>query len=157
MRLIGAFIRFKSKLEDLHTRKTGLLQECTHIIGDISEVFRDQGQIRTEVFAEGMKEGDAGTLLPMSGPRVLTSCRDSPVGFETAEVIEPQYIKMLQLMPDPPDPPVEQFVPVPGPVVEWVVPHLSLFGKIIRRDTGHGSKRSVFIHLKEFRMHPGDH
>ena len=107
------------------------------LIGDDAQIFGDNRKIVSQGILDGVKEFIARSLHPLPIDGSLLPEFHRPVGLKPAEMINPEDIKDIQLVPDSGDPPGKAFFLMGIPGIQRIAPQLSRGREVIRRNPGH--------------------
>src|SRR5208337_4875821 len=155
MRNVGIFGRIasKSKQQDLHSGQCEFAHDCLDFWSDDTEVFGNYRN-RGEAPQQRMEELPGGSFHPFAVDGGFFRRRHFPVGYEPPEVIEPNYVKTLQIVLYAADPPlIEGFLElVPG--INRIAPQLPGFTEIVRRHPRDENRSLVTVELKVLRICP---
>ena len=92
----AAVARVEGELEDLHAGVTGVLEQAVNGRCEEAQVLGDDGLLAQRA-VDGAEQADARSLEPLATAGVLVAKRDGVVGVETAEVVDAQHVKQLEL------------------------------------------------------------
>ena len=121
--------------------------------GDQAEIFGDEWEV-SEYLLETLKKFVTGGLNPLAIDRSLLFGGDGPVGFEAAEVIEPNRVVKRERTTDTRDPPVEASFAQCTPFVKRIAPTLAGLREIIRGHAGDANRTPLFIELEDLGVRP---
>src|SRR5690606_13346475 len=94
-------------------------------------------------------------LLPATFARRGGGRRHLPVRLEGAKMIDAQEIESLELVLEPPHPPIEPRTLVRGPIVQRVAPELTVLVEIVGRHAGDRRGPAAIVDLEELGLPPG--
>ena len=143
-----------AKLQDLHAGEMEFIPKLFHLFGDDPQVFRDDRKLFSQLFLHSLEQLGAGAFQPFAVDCVLGICRNRPVGFESAEMVDPYAVYHLELALDPADPPCVACFLMLSPVIQGIAPQLSGLREIIGRDAGHFGRISFGIQTEQFLLAP---
>ena len=118
-------IAIKGELQHLHPWQLQAITQGLHIRSDHAQILRDQRQAATTSLLQPPQDGEAGGWQPTAVLRGVITSRHAPVAGESAEVINPQQIKQLQLPFEALQPPAVAIEPMTAPAIHRRRPELA--------------------------------
>ena len=151
--IIALLAGIEGKLQHLHARIAGLLDQPDHRRRHIPEILGDDRTV-SQRFFQRVEKRIPGPGHPFSIDRGLLSVRNFEILVKAAEVIDPHDIIAPEAVGKPFHPPGKIRAPVILPIVNRISPQLSCRGEPIRRAPGHHRRISLVIQLEQLRMAP---
>src|SRR5258706_5606689 len=151
--IVGAGVAAERELSNAHPRKTAIVTQLFHFMGDDSQIFGDDWQFPQRV-ANGLEQFPARRFDPMAAFGSLVAARNLPAGDKAAKMIDTHNVDCLQSRFNSFDPPGKAIGQHSLPVVERISPQLSSLAEIIRWYTGHNHGRPIRIKLELIRVGP---
>ena len=142
-----AGITEECELQDSHAGEAAVLYQLCHFGSDVAQVFRNQQFVGAD-FTECVDQIHAGTLDPFAVFRCLFTGRDAEIGFQTAEMVDADAVKQLAHETDPVLPPGKSVFFHFVPVVQRIVPYLTVRAEVIRGYPCDAGRLVVFVKLE---------
>ena len=128
----------EGKLDDLHSRIAGLLQELLHCRHEDAQVLGDDlCAIVLDGLIDGVGQLLARSLSPVAVHRRLLPVGDGEILGNADEMVDADHVIERRIALHPLRPPDKAVLYHLGPVVQRVSPELSRLGKSIGRNTRH--------------------
>ena len=151
--IIALLAGIEGKLQHLHARIAGLLDQPDHRRRHIPEILGDDRTV-SQRFFQRVEKRIPGPGHPFSIDRGLLSVRNFEILVKAAEVIDPHDIIAPEAVGKPFHPPGKIRAPVILPIVNRISPQLSCRGEPVRRTPGYHRRISLVIQLEQLRMAP---
>ena len=144
----------EGQLQHGHAGQAGVGQQLAQAVGLKPQVLGHQRQLAQRLF-QGVEERHARAGRPFALACRGAGGRDSPVGVETAEVVDAHDVGQGQAAFDARDPPGVALFGVLGPAVQRVAPALAIHGEVVGRDAGHVRGPEILAQVEELGIGPG--
>ena len=143
----------ESELNDLHAGNVEALAKFAHVLGDVTKVFGNEGQV-AEFILQGLEETVVRTGCPVTVNGGGVVGRDLPARFEAAEMVKTNDVAVVEGPAHAVDPPVVAALLKGLPVVKRISPALAGFAESVGRDTGDDFAGKVGFQAKNFGICP---
>ena len=141
------------ELEDPSARYIELVTQGVYIGRNQTQIFGDERQA-AQLFLNCLQESGARTRHPLPGLGRRSTCGNVPRGCESAEVIKPNDVDMIQKCTQSVDAPSITGRTKGIPIVDRVAPQLSLSAEIIRWNPGDEARPAMFVQQEKLRVRP---